>query len=192
MNAKQAKLIAELEAVRSANAENNLVADEAIEFARAHEDSELHARLTWDDSVAAIQWRRTQMTHIIRAVYVVHNSDAQPVHAYWSPPSYRNGEDGYVHISKMRSDAEIAMEVARDMLQRVRAAHDDLLVAIDALPKLRAATRALGRAVASLEKVIEDEAPEPIRRRPRRAQAPVAAAPARARTRAVAASAASP
>jgi hypothetical protein len=166
MTNKQKRIHAELEGVRAVNPHGVLDTDEAIEYARTHPESELHGQLEWDNNEAAHHWRRHEMSRVIRAVYTTERPGGPRVHAYWSPPSYRTEHGGYVTLAAVRSDDAIAMEIARDMLRTIKAAHEDLLVSSRRFPRiLLAAAHAIGDAVRVLERAIaESEEPPPRRR----------------------------
>lgn len=157
---RRARLRAELEGIRES--EGKVTASNVVEYARNHPRSQLHTQFTWDDGDAAEKWRLSEARHVIRVVLESGGDAAQPlrVHAYYSPPSYRNGDNGYVTASEVLTKPEIAREIALAAMKRIESAYEDLQVARNALPVLAKAARTCGRLIAEL-RAVTDPKPEP-------------------------------
>lgn len=99
----------ELERIRLKN--NGVLKPEAVVEEAKDEKSPLHKYFTWDDSVAAHQWRLEQARRLIRAVVTIVD-DHKPVivRAYVSLTTDR-GKDSYRAIRDV-----LAMEQYREQL----------------------------------------------------------------------------
>lgn len=109
------KIMAELEAIRTANPDGLLYPHEAVAWAASHPDSELHSQIEWDDTKAAAEYRADQVRQIIRVIVVQSKESPQMVRAYISQPSDRTHGGGYRRIeeSLARARAELVNEALR-------------------------------------------------------------------------------
>lgn len=85
----------EFEQVRALSNDGRLHPEKAVAWARQHKRSALHARLEWDDTVAAEAWRVEQVRGLIRVVVEAVPPSARPVRVYVSRPSDRAHGGGY-------------------------------------------------------------------------------------------------
>ena len=96
--------------------------DAVVEDARDPR-SPLHSHFEWDDSAAARQYRLDQARALIRTVKleisIVSNTIAAP--HYVRDPRAGDGQ-GYVALSQVRSEDDLARQVMRDEMSRVLAA----------------------------------------------------------------------
>lgn len=104
---------AELEAVRQANAEGLLVAEEVVARA-ADEESALHGYFTWDDTEAARQHRLSQARGLIRTIEVWYQEDGQErrVPRYVSLETDRKrAGGGYREVRKVLNSKQLLAEL---------------------------------------------------------------------------------
>lgn len=89
----------------------------------------LHNEFEWDDSTAAHQHRLNQARTLIRSVKVTVTTEKRVVSTvfYVRDPSAGAGEQGYVSVAKLRTEADMAREAlvaefqrAASLLQRAR------------------------------------------------------------------------
>src|SRR5678816_2885073 len=85
----------------------------AVEWARAHPSSALHAELEWDDAIAGEQYRIQQVRQLIQ-VFV------EPVHhtrQYVSLSIDRVGGGGYRHINSVMNTPDLRTVLLQDALR---------------------------------------------------------------------------
>jgi len=89
----------------------------------ADPDSPLHSRFTWDDDVAAVQWRLQQARQLIRSVTIerIITKDEEPkiIRAFVHDPE--NG--GYLSVKDVATHVDVRDRVLDDMrrdLERLR------------------------------------------------------------------------
>lgn len=109
---------AELEAIRQANAEGMLLAEEVVDWAQANPESELHKQFTWDVTAAARQHWIDQARQIIRVQVTIEPQTKRTVRAYVSLPSDRTHDGGYRDISAALARGR--MEMVSEALAKLR------------------------------------------------------------------------
>lgn len=76
---------------------NKLTAEEVVNYAKTHTDSELHLNFEWDDSIAGEKYRRhqaNQLIHNIR-VRIIENDEEKtrkPIRAFVQTAKFQNYE----------------------------------------------------------------------------------------------------
>jgi hypothetical protein len=119
------RLIDELETVRRANPEGVLLPTEALEYARAHPESALHARVNWDDASAADQHRLNVIRGIIREIRIVVREQQQqhsiPIRAFVSLSTADDKECGYQPAQIVIEDQQKRQHLLLDILDRIEA-----------------------------------------------------------------------
>jgi hypothetical protein len=152
------KIQQELEQIRKATGAPSvglLKVEDVHEFARNNVESALHAKLPWDDSVAAHQWRLHLIRQIIRVNVIVLPNRSEPVRAYVSlTPDRRKAGGGYSSLVEVLSDEDRRRQMLDDALAELNAIRrkyaiveelSGVFAAIDAAKAKRAKGAAKGR-----------------------------------------------
>ena len=91
--------------------------DDVVDAARAKR-SPLHHLFQWDDTLAAVRWRRQEARNILNHLAVVvtmPDGVQQPIKAFHSMSWKQNEDDGttrrYVHVSVVKASPDIADDV---------------------------------------------------------------------------------
>jgi hypothetical protein len=135
-----------------------LTPDAVVRDAR-RKDSPLHAHFEWDVKKAAAAHWLDQARQLITSVRVLITTDKTKVHSvfYVRDPSAGTGEQGYVSVTRLRGDKDMAREAivaeftcVADRLRRAR----ELAVALDAQEDVEA----LLQGVVGLRQRFMDEA----------------------------------
>lgn len=136
MTAEQRKAIRErLAEIEAANG-GRLTPSDVVRDAK-RKDSPLHPLFEWDTRKAAAAHWIDQARQIITSVRVQVRTDTTKVTAvyYVRDPTAERGQQGYVSVNRLRTDAEMARDAlvaefsrVADMLRRAR----ELAVALDA------------------------------------------------------------
>ena len=102
-----AKRLAEIAAANDGKLTPDLVVQDAEQS-----DSPLHELFEWDDGIAGHKYRIEQARQVITSVRVVITTDHKAVSAvyYVRDPSAEPTEQGYVSLSTLRSDKDLARE----------------------------------------------------------------------------------
>lgn len=97
--------------------------DMVVEAAR-DPASPLHECFEWDDAAAAQAHRRDQARALLRSIRVNVTTETVRLEVpyYYRDPSLPGDDQGYVAITKIRSDADIARDVLVDEFSRAAAA----------------------------------------------------------------------
>lgn len=84
-------------------------------------ESPLHEHFEWDDSKAAAKHRLDQARSLIRSVKVVVRTTRMTLSApyYVRDPSAAKGEQGYVAVTKLRTDQDAAREALVEEFSQV-------------------------------------------------------------------------
>lgn len=140
MTAEQRKAVRErLAQIEAANG-GRLTPDDVVKDAK-RKDSPLHELFEWDTRKAAAAYWVEQARQIITSVRVQVRTDTTKVSAvyYVRDPSAEHGEQGYVSVARLRSDADLARDAlvaefsrVADMLRRAR----ELAAVLDAQPEV--------------------------------------------------------
>lgn len=110
--------------------------------------SPTHDYFTWDDAKAGHAYRLDQARALISSVRVVFRTETTTVRsvAYVRDPSLPSGEQGYVAVARLRTDADAAREAliaefsrVADLLRRAR----ELAVALHASDEVEALLRSV-------------------------------------------------
>lgn len=111
----------ELERIAATN--DGVLTPDAVVKAAEPEESPLHDRFEWDDSVAAHQYRIEQARTLIRSVRVVVTSESRKIETvyYVRNPQAEREEQGYVSLQTLRSDDELARDALRSEFFRAEA-----------------------------------------------------------------------
>ncbi len=121
---KNAELYGILEGIRGGGL---LRPEDVVEYARP-EDSPIHDRFEWDDSVAAEAHRLAQASALIRVVLYVPKEAAVEIHAevraYHSLPQDRVHGDGYRVITEVMSSENLRAQLADEMVRQAKAWQD--------------------------------------------------------------------
>lgn len=121
-------------------------------------DSPLHACFEWDTKKAAAAYWIEQARTLITSIRVVVKTEHKNVSVvfYTRDPSCKSSEQGYVNVTRVRTDADMAREVliaefgrVADMLRRAR----ELALVLDAQPQVDA----LLENVVGLRQVFRDQ-----------------------------------
>lgn len=91
---------------------------EAVVEAARSEDSPLHGRFEWNDSVAAERYRKDQARDLIRSVkveFVDGRGEPQAVRAFHSVRSAQAGRPVYQTVEKIAEDDIAAQQLLRQM-----------------------------------------------------------------------------
>jgi hypothetical protein len=105
--------------------------------------SPLHKYIEWDQKKAAYQHQLDQCRELIRSVKVTYHTETTHIRAihYWRDPHAAATEQGYVSITKLRTDADLsrdalveAFQYAADKLRRAR----ELAIALDMVNEVQA------------------------------------------------------
>lgn len=100
-----------IEALKALEKDGRLTPNAVVEAAK-DKASPLHEFFQWDNKKAAEAWRIEQARNLIaraKVVYTVEHKSITAV-AYVRDPSAPSGEQGYVSITRLRSDAQAAHE----------------------------------------------------------------------------------
>ena len=148
MDPKNSELVAEMEQIRSQNADGLLVPEEVVEFAE-DPNTVLHERFEWDDETAGHQYRLIQARNLIRVVVQFEPNLEQHVHTYVSLESDRqNPGGGYRTMGSVMSAedtrAELLAQALRE-LNRVREKYKLLKELANVFDAIDAATAASKR-----------------------------------------------
>jgi hypothetical protein len=132
------------------------VTPEAVLEAAADPASPLHDHFEWDDAAAAQQHRLEQARSLIRSVRVQITTETRVVSTvhYVRDPSVSSGEQGYVSVTRLRSEPETARAMLRMELQRVQSCLSRAEELADALG-LRPQVAAMGKRVESLRRKVD-------------------------------------
>lgn len=110
----------ELEAIREEN-DGLLRADDVVEFARANPESSLHRKFTWDDTLAAQQYRLMQARGIIRVNVITPETTGMTVRAYVSMMGDRlMPGGGYRSLSDIMGNDELRRQLLTQALKEAR------------------------------------------------------------------------
>lgn len=112
------KIMAELEAIRSAEPDGILYPQNAVQWARNNPESELHGKIEWDDGKAAEAYRVDQVRAIIRVIVIPGKEGPEPIRAYVSQPSDRVHGGGYRRVEE--SLAKARAELVNDALRKLQ------------------------------------------------------------------------
>lgn len=119
MNKKE-EIGRELEEIRLSRG-GVLVARDVVSFARRRKSSFLHSCFTWDDSLAAKEYRLWQARELIRVSVVILPEHKAPIRAYVSLKKDRYGERGgyraLVDILKDESRYKVMLQEALEELR---------------------------------------------------------------------------
>lgn len=112
------------EAINAIAARNGgrVTPEEVIDAAR-RTDSPLHDYFDWDDNSAAHKYRIEQARGLIREVKITFTVETKTVRSvyYVRDPSMGAKEMGYISVSKVRTESELAREVLVEEFSRVNA-----------------------------------------------------------------------
>ena len=89
-----------------------------------NKDSPLHAQFEWDTKKAAMSYWLEQARVLLRSVRIVVHDERSSlsVVGYVRDPTAESDQQGYVSISKVRTDADLAREVVVNEFSRAAAA----------------------------------------------------------------------
>lgn len=155
MNAKE-KAQAIQDRLAKIQAQNNgrLTPDAVVDDARDPR-SPLHDQFEWDDAKAAHQYRLEQARELIRTVKcqvtVLETVIAAP--HYVRDPTAAPEEQGYVAITQVRSERELARRVVHDELGRIIAAIERARAVSEVLGLTKELEDVLARAIGVRERV---------------------------------------
>jgi hypothetical protein len=111
----RAKALKELE-----NRFGRITAEKLLEAARA-KTHPLHGDFEWDDKKAAYKYRLDQARDIIASVRIFNETLKVSTVGYVRDPEAASGDQGYVSVSKLRTETEAAEEALRSEVLRVEA-----------------------------------------------------------------------
>lgn len=96
---------------------------DAVVAHAAQEDSPLHEHFEWDDSKAAHAHRLDQARSLITSVKVEVKTEHRTISAvaYIRDPSLPTQEQGYVSVTKLRGEHDLAREATIDAFKQARA-----------------------------------------------------------------------
>lgn len=108
-----------------------LPAQAVVDWAREHEDSDLHKQFTWDDTEAAEKWRLAQArTIILRVTVELPAGSGRITRAWVNLPEDRESERPvYRPVVRVLSDATqraSLLQMAKDELGRLRRKYAEL------------------------------------------------------------------
>lgn len=111
-----------LQAIADAN-DGHLSATAVVEVAR-HPQSPLHNLFEWDNGVAGDSYRLQQARALIRGVKVIITTDKREIKsiAYVRDPEQPHNEQGYISVTRLRSEPEEARSAIIAEFARVAAA----------------------------------------------------------------------
>lgn len=96
---------------RLARANRGLVQPSAVVAFARDPKTALHSQFTWDNTVAAEQYRLWQARHLLRVYVTVVPNHHEPVIAHVSLMSDRRADGGYRQIRAVLEDAEMRAEL---------------------------------------------------------------------------------
>jgi len=130
-----------------ADESNGRLTPDAVVEDASDPDSPLHLYFEWNDTNAARQWRLEQARALIRSVQVVFRNSKETLTtvAYVRDPQAGAKEQGYVSITAVKREEDLAREVVAEEFMR----------AASALRRARAIARALGLD-AEIGKLVDD------------------------------------
>lgn len=106
------------------------------------EAAPLHPAFTWDDAVAAENWRKDEARHIVKSVRVEYADSSEP-------------EPAYVNVK--RSEPEEGGDVSFSYYENTRAAVQDFSLYESAWRSARASVDSAVRALSDLERVAREQ-----------------------------------
>lgn len=113
-------IIDELNQVKSKNGFNILVPKEVVEFAR-DENTELHSKFEWDDSIAGEQYRIYQARNLIRTVIIKDSGIDKSIHAFVSlSPDRENEGGGYRGIYDVLENTNWRKQMLQDAMNELK------------------------------------------------------------------------
>lgn len=114
MKLDRPKIRAELEEIQQASADNLLLVDEVIAFAKKPSTA-LHKALPWDDKKAAHICRRMIVRRLIREFKVVVTThEPRIVHAYVSLTPHRSQGGGYMRTVDVLGREDLTAQMLAD------------------------------------------------------------------------------
>lgn len=121
--AKRDAIAARLEKISGLNG-GRLTPDAVLKDAQSFK-SPLHDQFEWDDSKAGQQWRLQQARELIRSVKVEIQTETRVVSTvrYVRDPAAGEGQ-GYVEVTKLRTDRDLARDALRNELKAAHALFD--------------------------------------------------------------------
>lgn len=107
----------ELESIAS----GGLITPAAVVERASDPDSALHSHFTWDDTEAGHKWRMEEARRLLR-VFVITSAapDGQPVRAFISLTTDRQGGGGYRALASVLDDEDMREQLLADALQEFR------------------------------------------------------------------------
>lgn len=121
-------VLEELEAIREEH-DGLLRAEDVVEFAQSNPESALHKRFTWDDGLAAHQYRLMQARQVIRVHVFTPEMSGMTVKTYVSllgdrmqpGGGYRRLDDVFANVELRRQLLNQALKEARLWQQKFKA-----------------------------------------------------------------------
>jgi hypothetical protein len=115
-----------------------------VNYAKTHPKSELHEKFTWDNSVAAEQWRLHEARMIIRAEVTVLPGMQEETRAWVNLVKGRHDSGGYVQTIEVLSNAELLetlLEEAQTELDQWIAKYGHIIELAEVVSAIKTVTR---------------------------------------------------
>lgn len=113
------KIIRELNFIKDKN--DGLINPETVVEYASKKDSVLHDYFTWDDGVAAHQYRLEQARKLIRICVIYPKENLEPIRMFVSLRSDRNQDGGYRLLTDVLSNDEQKAEMLYQALEELKA-----------------------------------------------------------------------
>ena len=163
---------AELRRIRDEH-DGNLAPDDVVEEAKARKHP-LHNLFEWDDTVAGHQFRLSQARALIRSVRFEVTVEVMPIRVpeYVRNPSKSNKEQGYIPLSLVQRDKEMAADLIEREIERAESAMDRALALANTVELGQLVISRLRQKIEALAREAERKTKEAARGDTRRKRTP--------------------